>query len=424
MAHLWKKSLLLATLSVLPTFALTSCAGVSQYGTVTSITYHFTTNGDNKNTDDFTNLSSNTYGYDILNGDSAINYQQNGDNWQEKTVGGYVNSLSSEIIGIGKFVQDLVRASLVGFKNDSTYNEIFNANPQSDEKFLQFLYAASNLLNFGESGQIGFGLKSIQTTISDFINPQIGGKVQVVNNPNDSNVSDDGKKTEYELGYTSDATLTFSFTYGYWHIDDNSPMTNGNVTANDVKNYVEKYNVWSPQKFDTYYSSFTINLNLQARIQAIFKMDSDSDIVKNYTWNNGKNLENKDGSDYTLSQSDISTYFKINNDSNFDSFNLQFEPSTVSNNQGTFLNEFGTYDSTTSFGYISNGDNGVTYNVPDYVSNSTNPGSWTKDGKSWTTFVGLSSSLDNILSGLSNNYNDTKNYFSDYTGVLKFVDQP
>lgn len=372
MTHFLKKSLLLSISMVLPTFALTACAGNNQYGTVTSVSYTYD-NSNNSNHDDFS--FNQKLGFNNLS-DTDITYQY--DNaWKSYTANGYVESLSKMVVNVGLCVRDLVRASLVGFTTNQTQNQIFNLNPQTNNDFLQFLYASSDLLNSGDSGQIGFGLTGIETTISAPINPQTGGTVEVVS------------KDNKELGYTSAAKVTFVFDFGYWWSGNDNPTSNANVGGADVKNYVDSHNVWA-KKFDKYYSSFQIGLNLDARLQSVFTVsddwandDSSHQALNN--WTDGQNLKNTDGSgDYPLSETDLSQ-FKINNDSTFSSFNMQFESTT--SQTSNFLSQFGTFDSRfgTAIGKVG-----------------TNVGTYDTFTTQYTTLNGLFSSSSPDFSGFAN----------------------
>lgn len=349
MARLWKKSLLLATSMVLPTFALTACAGDSQYGTVASVSFEFTNSSNQTNNDNFD--FSKKYGFNNWN-DSNLTYQQNGSNWASYTSTGYVKSLSDMVISLGQFVGKLVTASLVGFKGATTdippifSNGTIQTSDKSNDQFLQFLYAASNSLNFGQNGQLGFGLIGITTDIDGgYINPQVNGNVRIVDF--------DKNNKKLQLGYTNDnANVTFTFKFGYWNSGNDNPTSNGDVSVSDVENYANS--VWS-QKFSNYYTSFDIKLNLEAHIQSVFDISNDFDNFVNNAatagyqnsdeWNNGDFLyeESSSQTKYLLSSSVISSYFKIKSDSNFSSFKLHLSPNIDSTNS-SFLEQFATYD--------------------------------------------------------------------------------
>lgn len=380
MAHLWKKSLLLATSMVLPTFALTACAGDSQYGTVATLNYAYDNDNNTNTENDFSDLK-NQYGFNNWT-DTDATFQKSGNDWKSYSSSGYVKSISQIAITVGLFAQNLVRASLVGFTDKTTNIPIFsngtiptNSSDRSNSPFLQFLYAASDLLNFGQANQIGFGLTGITTEISAPINPQLNGNLQVVD------------KDNKQVGYTNpNANITFIINFGYWHTGTNSPTSNGGVKASDIQNYVDTYNVWS-QKFNTYYTTFTVQLNLQARIQSVFTMGSDWG--SNYNWSNGDYLKNN-GNNYNISSDDLSNFITGSN-SNFSSFNMQFEPSVdVSSN---FLKQFGAYDSTTPFGSTTSGDAGT-----------------------YSTFETQYNNLNNLFSSNALNPSDFANYYN----VLSF----
>lgn len=387
----FKKSLLLTSTLILPAMALTSCAGNNQYGTVAYVNYSYpssdsSTSSSSSSSDDFTNLKNAKFGFNNLNG-TDVTYQNENNSWKDYTSSGYVKSLSQIVIATGVLVENLVNASLIGFTPSQTNNDIFNKNPQSDKQFLQFLYAASNLLNSGEAGQIGFGLKGVDVSINQNIAPQKDKNVQVV------------KKENRQLGYTSDASVTFDFIFGYWWSGADSPTSNGQVSANQVKDYVENKNGWT-EKFSQYYTTFKIKLNLQARLQAVFavsdewaKDSSSRQSIDN--WKDGDYLKKSDGaSNYSLTDDDISKQFIINGENpTFSLFNIQYE-STNNSQSSVFLEQFKTYETTTPFGQ-------------------------TKDNSSDSN-QGVYSVLRNQYSIISQLFATSKPNFSDFANSLAF----
>lgn len=395
MARLWKKSLLLATSMVLPTFALTACAGDSQYGTVAFLKYNF-----DKGSNGFTDLNQ-EYGFNNWT-DTDATFQLSGSNWKSYSSSSYVKSISQIAITVGLFAQNLVRASLVGFTDKTNSIPIFsngsipsNSSDKSNSKFLQFLYAASDLLNFGQANQIGFGLTGVTTTFSDSINPQEGGNLQVVN------------KDNKQLGYTNnDVEVKFTIDFGYWYTGTDSPTTNGgnSVKSSDIQNYVNTYNVWS-QKFDTYYTTFEVQFNLKARIQSVFTMSDDwANATAGYqkvdNWTNNEYLyDSNDSNPYSLSDSDLNNFVIDGSNSNFLQFNIQFENAPADDNSSTtlsstFLNKFSTYSTNSLFGTTTSGDSVY--------------------GGNYSTFESEYSTLNNLFTSSTPN-------FADFNNALYFV---
>lgn len=339
MAFLLKKSLLLGSTLALPALALTSCAGNSQYGTVASIDVTYTPTS--AVADNEFDLNDKHYGYNNLNGTSATYIKNNG-NWVSQNASGYASSLSTLAIAVGQSVEELVKASLIGFTKDQASNIIFdNENDSNIKNLRQFLYASSNILNTSEGEQIGFGLTSVGFSISgESLAPSDGATFQVVSQKN------------RQLGYTSKNTVTFSFGFSYWDSHKDNPTSNS-VDSSKVKNYLEKHSVWQ-EKFDTYYNSFTINLNLQARLQSVFTVSEDwaKDGKKQHldNWKDGEYLKNSDASgNYTYDKNTDLDQFRVNaktdepkKSSTFSNFNIQFK--NVGSTDSEFLNKFGTYN--------------------------------------------------------------------------------
>ncbi|MDE5552951.1 MAG: hypothetical protein K2I67_00160 [Malacoplasma sp.] len=350
-----KKSLLLISTLSLPAVALTACAGNSQYGTVAYVGYSYTDTSSTSSptssqTNDFVDLKNSKFGFNNLGGGTDVTYKYENSSWKNYSSKGYVKSLSQIAVTTGLLVQSLVSASLVGFTPNQTNNSIFNKNPQENEQFLQFLYAASNLLNSGEANQIGFGLKGIDLTIDKNIAPKKDKNVQVV------------KKENRQLGYTSDASLTFAFTFGYWWSGNDNPTSNTGINADQIKDYVENRNGWS-RKFNQYYTTFKINLNLKARLQAVFavsdawaKLSDNHQAIDN--WKNNEYLKDKNGTNnYSLTEDDITNQFVTSGHKlTFSTFDIQYQ-TTVTGQSSSFLDLFKAYDTTTPFGQTKNDTN-------------------------------------------------------------------
>lgn len=342
MAFLLKKSLLLGSTLALPALALTSCAGNSQYGTVASIDVTYAANADNSNGNDF--KINNSYGFNNLNGTSATYiWNNNNKNWVSQNASGPDAAISTLAIAVGQSVEELVKASLIGFTKGQTSNVIFDNENDDLVNFRQFLYAASNILNTSEGEQIGFGLTGIGFKITgDSLAPSNGKYLQVVN------------KSNRQLGYTSNNNVSFSFTFSYWDSHKDNPTSNS-VDSSKVENYLKNHSVWQ-EKFDKYYGSFTINLNLQARLQSVFtvsetwaKNGENHQALDN--WKDGEYLKDKDGNgNYLYSDANDADQFVIYSSgegdskktSTFSNFNIQFK--NVGSTDSEFLNKFGTYN--------------------------------------------------------------------------------
>ncbi|MBD5445814.1 MAG: hypothetical protein HDR31_00680 [Mycoplasma sp.] len=381
MSLFFKKSLLLISTLTLPALALTACAGNSQYGTVAYVGYSYsdsdssTSEPTSSATNDFVDLKNSKFGFNNLGGGTDITYKYENNSWKNYSSNGYVKSLSQIVITTGLLVENLVNVSLIGFVPTQTSNAIFNTNPQDNEKLLQFLYAASDLLNSGETNQIGFGLKGIDVTIDKNIAPKKDKNVQVV------------KKENRQLGYTSDANLTFNFTFGYWWSGNDNPVSNAGVNASQIKDYVENKNGWS-KKFSQYYTTFQIKLNLQARLQAVYAVsDSWAKSSDNHqtidNWKDNEYLKDKDGTkNYSLTTDDITNQFITSGDKlTFSLFNIQYQ-STATGKSSSFLDLFKTYDTTTPFGQTKSDSSpnqgtfsvlGAQYSKLNSIFNSSNP---------------------------------------------------
>lgn len=305
---------------------LASCATDSQYGVAASISFK-TTNGAATG-----GSSSGSKEGELMSGTTDPNYDTefskyhfdwtNSKLFKDKTeVGKDENKefgllLSMGIIPEISLFSHLVTGSHIGFSSSETNNPLFGAYGSNGNNHLkEFMYASSNTLNQGRSGEIRLSISNIDIKADKNFLPKSSDKLKVTDVVEKSDSSNNGKKYKVSnVQFQNDSKLTFSFTMKYFYSGDSNPFKT-DVKKETVNSYIgSKGQLWNGTTATQ--NSFTLSSKLQVNINPIYSINSDYTL--DYDVTNGVTNSNN-GAGSTVGGS-TTTMTKPNNDITYSNF--------------------------------------------------------------------------------------------------------
>ncbi len=274
---------------------LASCATVSQYGVAASISFK-TTNGAGTG-----GSSSGSKEGELMSGTADPDYDTefskyhfdwtNSKLFKDKTeVGKDENKefgllLSMGIIPEISLFSHLVTGSHIGFSSSEMDNPLFGAYGSNGNTHLkEFMFASSNTLNQGRSGEIRLSISNIDIKADKNFLPKSNDKLKVTDVVEKSDSSSNGKKYKVSnVQFQNESKLTFSFTMKYFYSGDSNPFKT-DVKKETVNSYIgSKGQLWNGTTATQ--DSFTLSSKLQVNINPIYSVNSDHEIA--YDKDNG-----------------------------------------------------------------------------------------------------------------------------------------
>ena len=274
---------------------LASCATVSKYGVAASIRFE-TTNGAGTG-----GSSSGSKEGELMSVTTDPNYDTefskyhfdwtNSKLFKDKTeVGKDENKefgllLSMGIIPEISLFSHLVTGSHIGFSSSEMNNPLFGAYGSNGNTHLkEFMYASSNTLNQGRSGEIRLSISNIDINADKNFLPKSTDKLKVTDVVEKSDSSNNGKKYKVSnVQFQNDSKLTFSFTMKYFYSGDSNPFKT-DIKKEKVNSYIgSKGELWNGTTATQ--NSFTLSSKLQVNINPIYSVNSDHEIA--YDKDNG-----------------------------------------------------------------------------------------------------------------------------------------
>lgn len=284
----------LSLLFVSPFFLVTplllaSCATDSQYGVAASISFK-TTNGAGTGSSSGGSKES-----ELMSGTTDQNYDiefskyhfdwTSSKLFKDKTeVGKDENKefgllLSMGIIPEISLFSHLVTGSHIGFSSSEMNNPLFGAYGSNGNTLLkEFMYASSNTLNQGRSGEIRLSISNIDITADKNFLPKSSDKLKVTDVVEKPNSDNNGKKYKVSnVQFQNESKLTFSFTMKYFYSGDSNPFKT-DVKKETVNSYIgSKGQLWNGTTATQ--NSFTLSSKLQVNINPIYSVNSDHEIT-------------------------------------------------------------------------------------------------------------------------------------------------
>lgn len=273
---------------------LASCATVSQYGVAASIRFE-TTNGAGTG-----GSSSGSKEGESMSGTIDPNYDTefskyhfdwtNSKLFKDKTeVGKDENKefgllLSMGIIPEISLFSHLVTGSHIGFSSSEIDNPLFGAYGSNGNTHLkEFMYASSNTLNQGRSGEIRLSISNIDINADKNFLPKSTDKLKVTDVVEKTPPSEGKKYKVSNLQFQNESKLTFSFTMKYFYSGDSNPFKT-DIKKETVNSYIgSKGELWNGTTATQ--DSFTLSSKLQVNINPIYSVNSDHEIT--YDKDNG-----------------------------------------------------------------------------------------------------------------------------------------
>lgn len=298
---------------------LASCATVSQYGVAASISFK-TTNG--------AGTSGSSSGFkegELMSVTTDPNYDTEFSKYhfdwtssklfKDKTeVGKDENKefgllLSMGIIPEISLFSHLVTGSHIGFSSSEIDNPLFGAYGSNGNTHLkEFMYASSNTLNQGRSGEIRLSISNIDIKADKNFLPKSTDKLKVtdvVEKPNSSN--NEKKYKVSNLQFQNESKLTFSFTMKYFYSGDSNPFKT-DIKKEKVNSYIgSKGELWNGTTATQ--DSFTLSSKLQVNINPIYSVKSDHEIA--YHKDNGVTNGGASGATSTTMPNNEVTYSSV-----------------------------------------------------------------------------------------------------------------
>lgn len=298
---------------------LASCATVSQYGVAASIRFK-TTNGAGTG-----GSSSGSKEGELMSGTTDPNYDTefskyhfdwtNSKLFKDKTeVGKDENKefgllLSMGIIPEISLFSHLVTGSHIGFSSSEIDNPLFGAYGSNGNTHLkEFMYASSNTLNQGRSGEIRLSISNIDINADKNFLPKSTDKLKVTDVVEKPNSSNNGKKYKVSnVQFQNDSKLTFSFTMKYFYSGDSNPFKT-DVKKETVNSYIgSKGQLWNGTTATQ--NSFTLSSKLQVNINPIYSVNSD--FTLDYDVTNGVTNGGASGATSTTMPNNEVMYFSV-----------------------------------------------------------------------------------------------------------------
>lgn len=305
---------------------LASCATVSQYGVAASINFK-TTNASGTG-----GSSSSSKEGELMSGTTDPNYDTefskyhfdwtNSKLFKDKTeVGKDENKefgllLSMGIIPEISLFSHLVTGSHIGFSSSETNNPLFGAYGSNGNNHLkEFMYASSNTLNQGRSGEIRLSISNIDIKADKNFLPKSTDKLKVTDVVEKPDSSNNGKKYKVSnVQFQNESKLTFSFTMKYFYSGDSNPFKT-DVKKETVNSYIgSKGQLWNGTTATQ--DSFTLSSKLQVNINPIYSVNSDYTL--DYDVTNGVTDSNNGAG--STGGSSTTTMTKPNNDITYSNF--------------------------------------------------------------------------------------------------------
>lgn len=273
---------------------LASCATDSQYGVAASISFKTTngagTGGSSVHSKEGELMSDSTdQNYDTEFSKYHFDWTSS-KLFKDKTeVGKDENKefgllLSMGIIPEISLFSHLVTGSHIGFSSSEMDNPLFGAYGSNGNTHLkEFMYASSNTLNQGRSGEIRLSISNIDIKADKNFLPKSTDKLKVTDVV-EKTPSSEGKKYKVSnLQFQNESKLTFSFTMKYFYSGDSNPFKT-DIKKETVNSYIgSKGELWNGTTATQ--DSFTLSSKLQVNINPIYSVKSDHEIA--YDKDNG-----------------------------------------------------------------------------------------------------------------------------------------
>ena len=203
----------------------------------------------------------------------------------------------------------LVTGSHIGFSSSEIDNPLFGAYGSNGNTHLkEFMYASSNTLNQGRSGEIRLSISNIDIKADKNFLPKSTDKLKVtdvVEKPNSSN--NEKKYKVSNLQFQNESKLTFSFTMKYFYSGDSNPFKT-DIKKERVNSYIgSKGELWNGTTATQ--DSFTLSSKLQVNINPIYSVKSDHEIA--YDKDNGVTNGGASGATSTTMPNNEVTYSSV-----------------------------------------------------------------------------------------------------------------
>ena len=132
----------------------------------------------------------------------------------------------------------LVTGSHIGFSSSEIDNPLFGAYGSNGNTHLkEFMYASSNTLNQGRSGEIRLSISNIDIKADKNFLPKSTDKLKVTDVV-EKTLSSEGKKYKVSnLQFQNESKLTFSFTMKYFYSGDSNPFKT-DIQKEKVNSYI------------------------------------------------------------------------------------------------------------------------------------------------------------------------------------------
>lgn len=305
---------------------LASCATVSQYGVAASISFK-TTNGAGTG-----GSSGGSKEGELMSDATDPNYDTEFSKYhfdwtssklfKDKTeVGKDENKEFSLLLSMGiipeiSLFSHLVTGSHIGFSSSETDNPLFGTYGSNGNTHLkEFMYASSNTLNQGRSGEIRLSISKIDIKADKNFLPKSTDNLKVTDVVEKSDSSSNGKKYKVSnVQFQNESKLTFSFTMKYFYSGDSNPFKT-DVKKETVNSYIgSKGQLWNGTTATQ--DSFTLSSKLQVNINPIYSVNSDYTL--DYDVTNGVTDSNNSGR--STGGSSTTAMTKPNNDITYSNF--------------------------------------------------------------------------------------------------------